>query len=172
MSRHHSNKKTTEMKTLCCTHCKVRGEAKIVYESHNARDFKGRVCCPAILRNVCSKCSKVGHLPSYCVVTVPCVVTAACVVTVSRDGRTTETKDVVGKFVAKMKALTEPKTKEEPKAEPKPKAMGMYADLVMDSDDDESGSPRKQSLSKNVTVREAKKKPRAWADWSDDEDDF
>jgi hypothetical protein len=109
---------------------------------------------------------------------------------VSGDTRNTETKDVVSKFVAKMKALTEPIAH---KAEPKSKAMGTYADLAMDSDDDELSAivtPRvslkkkvkeldwgmmrddEPGLSKNVTVREAKKKPRAWADWSDDEDEL
>ena len=160
MSRRSCNKKPVEVKGTCCTHCKKSGQSCHVYESHNVRDTKGRVCCPAILSNVCSKCNKVGHLPSYCVVTV------------SGDTRNTETKDVVSKFVAKMKALTEPNVKVGAKIVPVNESMGTYADLAMDSSDDEPSSPRKHSLSKNVTVRETKKKPSAWADWSDVEDEL
>lgn len=64
MSR--SQKKESSKPT--CKHCMQSGEPKSVYESHVVRDFKGRVCCPKILSNVCSRCYKIGHLKTYCTV--------------------------------------------------------------------------------------------------------
>lgn len=62
-----SNKgKKGEVKGAFCTHCKNTGETEMFCVSHNVLDVKGRVCCPKILANVCSKCDSRGHLPSKC----------------------------------------------------------------------------------------------------------
>ena len=63
-SRRVSNKK--EVKQTRCGHCEKIGMPRHVVENHNVRDRAGRVCCPAILGNTCSKCDERGHLPSYC----------------------------------------------------------------------------------------------------------
>ena len=49
-----------------CKHCQNMGEQLHVWTSHNTVDVSGRVCCPKILANVCSKCNVRGHLLSRC----------------------------------------------------------------------------------------------------------
>lgn len=68
MSRRVINNKgkKVEVKATLCMHCKNSGENAQVCGSHNVLDVKGRVCCPKILANVCSKCGAKGHLPSRC----------------------------------------------------------------------------------------------------------
>ena len=64
-----SNKgKKVEIKATFCGHCKNSGENAQVCGSHNVLDIKGRVFCPKIIANVCSKCGTKGHLPSRCTV--------------------------------------------------------------------------------------------------------
>jgi len=42
------------------------GEPLHAWTGHNTADMSGRVCCPKILANVCSKCNVRGHLSSRC----------------------------------------------------------------------------------------------------------
>ena len=107
MSR--AQKKETKQKI--CVHCKNTGESKTVYEGHLVRNNKGRVCCPKIMRNCCSKCSNIGHLPSYCTVVIrdipmqfPRVASSAKVAPISKPA----VSDAPGgKFAALMESSSE-----------------------------------------------------------------
>lgn len=71
MSRrvHNNNKgkhvKFEEMATSCHV-CKAHEKPAHVIRSHNFRDAGGKVCCPTMLENVCSKCGLKGHFKSRC----------------------------------------------------------------------------------------------------------
>jgi hypothetical protein len=55
-----------EVMATSCHVCKAHGKPCNIVESHNFRDIKGRVCCPTMLENVCSKCGRKGHFQSKC----------------------------------------------------------------------------------------------------------
>lgn len=55
-----------EAKATGCHVCKAHGKPSQMVESHNFRDIRGKVCCPTMLENVCSKCGIKGHLQSGC----------------------------------------------------------------------------------------------------------
>jgi hypothetical protein len=55
-----------EVKATGCHVCKAHGKSTQMVESHNFRDIRGKVCCPTMLENVCSKCGVKGHFQSGC----------------------------------------------------------------------------------------------------------
>jgi hypothetical protein len=55
-----------EVKATGCHVCKAHGKSIQMVESHNFRDIRGKVCCPTMLENVCSKCGVKGHFQSGC----------------------------------------------------------------------------------------------------------
>lgn len=60
------SRRVSSSKASGCKHCQNMGENSQLWSSHNTLDVNGRVCCPKILANVCSKCNVRGHLPSRC----------------------------------------------------------------------------------------------------------
>lgn len=189
MSRRVSSSKKVSEARVCCKHCKNTGEDARVCKSHNTLDARGRVCCPKILSNVCSKCNNVGHLPSRCVVTksvtdvlrrmsfVPETRKVAPVSAVARS-----TKVSCGGFDAFMESDSSPdqsprtprsqsvKAKPEPSApvKAKPQLKASQMDWAIESDDEEEQVALPVTLSANVTVRTKAK--RDWADYESDED--
>ena len=137
MSR--AQKKDT--KQQICVHCKNTGESKTVYEGHLVRNDKGRVCCPKIMSNCCSKCSNIGHLPSYCTVVI----------------RDIPTQFPRAASSAKVAPISKPAVSDAPG--------GKFAALMESSSEEgsprSSGSPRKQK----------KKQPKNWCDFEDDDED-
>jgi hypothetical protein len=152
----------------CCKACKDFGKSKSEYESHNTRDARGRLVCPTIRSNVCSKCSKIGHLPSRCTVKVD---------------------ENFEKMFMRMTAA--PVKPELPKATIVASG-GRFADLLDTSSEDDS--PRVSSPRKNATQKIAPHAPvkaanaestglaspvklfsasrRDWADYDSDEEFF
>ena len=55
-----------EVEAASCHVCKAHGKSEYCVNSHNFRDVKGRVCCPTMLENICSKCGVKGHFQSGC----------------------------------------------------------------------------------------------------------
>jgi hypothetical protein len=55
-------------KSMCCKVCKDMGLSDIVYNSHNVKNEKGKVCCPTLMSIRCTKCSNMGHMEKYCTV--------------------------------------------------------------------------------------------------------
>lgn len=55
-----------EVKATGCHVCKAHGKSTQMVDSHNFRDVRGKVCCPTMLENVCSKCGVKGHFQSGC----------------------------------------------------------------------------------------------------------
>ena len=55
-----------EVAATSCHVCKAHGKSEYCVSSHNFRDIRGKVCCPTMLENVCSKCGVKGHFQSGC----------------------------------------------------------------------------------------------------------
>ena len=145
MSRRVNQKKTE--KTVFCKICKDAGEPANICNSHNVRDFKGKVCCPNV---VCHKCGMKGsHFDNECV----------------RSQESILKKTDWTRFVSKKETKVAPETKTET-------ASKNIFDGLADSDS-ESEVACADPPPANVTIRTIKKKPTSWADWdSDDDEDF
>jgi len=132
-----------------CKACKDAGKHAHIYESHFTRDVRGKVCCPTILENVCNKCGCKGHFSSYCV-------------------KTTESK--VANTSTPWYLKVEVKPVPEKPVEKAPVKSANVFDILYDSDESESPSPRKKAEEMKVDLK-VKRKPKNWADWSDSEDE-
>jgi hypothetical protein len=148
------NKKTIkgEVKQNECHVCKKNGEGWRVYNDHNFRDTKGRICCPIFVKkmreNCCYKCNKIGHFADHCTVVASTV---------------QEQKPVVMKWPMRTKPL-EKESAPAVKARP----ANVFAAL------EESSSDEEDKPHPNVTVRKpvSKVAQMNWADMgSDDEDE-
>lgn len=150
-----------EVKQTECHVCKRNGESCGVYNGHNFRDTKGRICCPNFVKkmreNCCSKCNKIGHFADHCTAVAP------------SDSSAQERTNFIMKYLTRGKpaakvavktapvqsanafaALDESSSDEEDKPHPnvtvrKPVLKVAQMDWAeMDSDDEESDSPRKR----------------------------
>jgi hypothetical protein len=141
-----------EVKQNECHVCKKNGESWRVYNDHNFRDLKGRICCPIFVKkmreNCCYKCNKTGHFADHCAVVVTTITTPA-----------EELKTLVNKSLMREKKVS---------SETKPvvtiRTANGFASLC-DSSDEEDKPPS------NVTVRKpAKKVVKDWADYESDDE--
>jgi len=175
MSRRVSSSKKVSEARLCCQHCKNTGENARVCESHNTLDAKGRVCCPKILSNLCSKCSNVGHLPSRCAAkkSGADVLRRVSFVIERKTPVVESAKISCGGFDALMDyELSPDQSYITPLSQPKPQPSGpvkaSQMDWAVESDDEDESVALPVTLSANVTVRS--KARRDWADYESDED--
>jgi hypothetical protein len=148
MSRRvHNNKgkhvKFEEMATSCHV-CKAHEKPAHVIESHNFRNARGKVCCPTMLENVCSKCGLKGHFQSRC-----------------------EVSTVFKPFKSFSMKTSENNAKKENKEKPKVVPVNAFAALAEESSDEEEERIKNDPPPANVTLR----KPDAKKDWADYESD-
>jgi len=140
-----------EVKQQECHVCKKNGESWRVYNDHNFRDLKGRICCPIFVKkmreNCCYKCNKSGHFADHCTV----------VVTTTREE---DLKTFVNKLI-----IREKKVVKESKPVVTPVRTTNAFSALEDSSEDEDKPPA------NVTVRKPVKKVKDWADYESDNDD-
>lgn len=72
MSRRVSNNKKVAMSSSAFCHvCEKAGVPRTLYENHNFRDHRGKICCKRFLDNLrshtCSECGKSGnHFSNQC----------------------------------------------------------------------------------------------------------
>jgi hypothetical protein len=132
-----------EIIAASCHVCKAHDKPVHVIESHNFRDVKGRVCCPTMLENVCSKCGLKGHFQSRCEVS-----------TVFKPFKSLSTK-----YNAKKE------NKEKPKVVP----VNAFAALAEESSDEEEEAIKNDPPPANVTLRKPDPK-KAWADYESDDE--
>lgn len=152
------NKKT--VKATHCHICEKAGENAQVCGSHNFRDQKGRVVCESFLQklrsNQCYKCQQFGHFADKCGGKAKDI----CV----------QIKKVV-RFLNGPPCVIEPKKKavSESKA-----SVNAFAAFAESSDDDVEKEEEQEAPPANVTVRKpvVKAKPKSWAEWDSDDEDF
>jgi len=114
----------SQSKTVAfCKACKDAGKPASVFESHSARNARGKVCCPTIMNNRCSKCDNLGHFPKYCTVKI-------------------KSFEEMNFFKKKPDAVSEPKKEQKPT-----KSANAFEALASDSDEEEGPAPA------NVTIR-------------------
>jgi hypothetical protein len=133
-----------EVKATSCHVCKAHDKPVHVIESHNFRDVKGRVCCPTMLENVCSKCGLKGHFQSRCEVS-------------------TEFKT----FKSFSMNTSEYNSKKENKEKAKVAPVNAFAALADESSDEEA--IKNDPPPANVTLRKPDLK-KSWADYESDDE--
>lgn len=137
-----------EVMATSCHVCKAHGKSFTIVESHNFRDIKGRMCCPTVLENICSKCGRKGHFQSKC-----------------------EGLEQIKEFKSYKSPMTkaeEYKAKKENKEKVKATPVNAFASLA-DESDSEEGAIKDDPPPANVTLRKSYPK-KAWADYDDDEE--
>jgi len=140
-----------EVKQQECHVCKRNGEDWRVYNDHNFRDTKGRICCPIFVKkmreNCCSKCNKIGHFADHCTAVMP-------------SDSVQEHTNFVKKYLTRGKPATKVAVKTAPV-----QSANLFAALDESSDEEDKPHP-------NVTVRKPVSRV-AQMDWaaadSDDE---
>ena len=138
--------KFEEMATSCHV-CKAHEKPAHVIESHNFRNARGKVCCPTMLENVCSKCGLKGHFKSRCEVS-------------------TEFKP----FKSFSMKTSENNAKKENKEKPKVVPVNAFAALAEESSDEEEEEAIKDDPPPvNVTLRKPDPK-KDWADYDSDDE--
>lgn len=149
MSRRVSTNNAYKNTTVRCHVCEKAGENRTVYEGHNFRDHKGRVCCTRFLgklkSHTCGCCGLTGkHFTNQC-------------------------REVVKKTVATT--VTTPVAKSEPvkvvakKLSDTPSSG--FAALYESSSEEEAEVP----LHPNVTLRRKPKNFKSWADCESSDDE-
>jgi hypothetical protein len=131
-----------EVMVTSCHVCKAHGKTCKIVESHNFRDTRGKVCCPTILENVCSKCGQKGHFQSRC-----------------------EVSTGFKKFKLPSMRMTD--WKEKPNVGTSP--TNAFAALTEESDSEEA--IKDDPPPANVTVRKPVAK-KSWADYDDSDDEW
>ena len=138
-----------EVKATSCHVCKAHGKPFNIVESHNFRDVKGRVCCPTMLENICSKCGRKGHFQSKC-----------------------EGLEQIKEFKPYKSPATkaeEYEAKKENKEKVKVAPTNAFSALAEDSSDEEEAI-KDDPPPANVTLRKSDPK-KSWADYDDDDDE-
>jgi len=154
MSRRVSNNRSKvvkgEVMATSCHVCKAHGKPCNIVESHNFRDFKGRVCCPTMLENICSKCGRKGHFQSKC-----------------------EGLKEFKPYKSPATKAEEYNAKKENKEKVKVTPTNAFAALGEDSSDEEEAI-KDDPPPANVTLRKSdpKKAQKAWADYDDDDEEW
>jgi hypothetical protein len=142
-----------EVMATSCHVCKAHKKPFNIVESHNFRDHKGRVCCPTMLENICSKCGRKGHFQSKC-----------------------EGLEQIKEFKPYKSPATkaeEYNAKKENKEKVKATPANAFAALEEDSSDEEEAI-KDDPPPANVTLRkqETKKVHKAWVDYDDDDEEW
>ena len=57
-------------KPVECKVCKDSGKSKSVYSSHKVKNSAGKVVCPTLLSQHCSRCYNVGHTIKFCIANI------------------------------------------------------------------------------------------------------
>jgi hypothetical protein len=136
-----------EVAATSCHVCKAHGKPCNIVESHNFRDIKGRVCCPTMLENICSKCGRKGHFQSKC-----------------------EGLKEFKAYKSPEKKAEDHKAKMAIKEKPIPSIQNTFSALAEDSSEEEEAI--RDDPPANVTVRKpvVKKAQKAWGDYESDDD--
>jgi len=147
----HTKGKNVKVEVIAasCHVCKAHGKPCNVVESHNFRDFKGRVCCPTMLENICSKCGRKGHFQSKC-----------------------ERLEQIKEFKAYKSPSKKAEEYEAKKEKTKVAPTNAFAAFEEESSDEEEAI-KDDPPPANVTLRkqDPKKVQKAWTDYDDDDDE-
>jgi hypothetical protein len=134
-----------EVMATSCHVCKAHGKSMHMVESHNFRDVRGKVCCPTMLENVCSKCNQKGHFQSRCEVS-------------------TEFKP----YKSPMKKTEEYEAKKEKPKEGKATPVNVFAALAEESESEDEAI-KNDPPPANVTIRTTlSRAARLRLNWADD----